>query len=248
MPNANDNISASQLASHIFSGIWATPSCCQVSSTTATQSPAEVHPIPHVLPLIMESHNAALYGPYQPCPIVARDFTADDVTQLKTKLAEFVTYVHIHISLCLFHFNDLFVFSYVLCECLSARISLPGRHRSVRLSSFALIKFAITHSAVEAHPQITNDPAKRAPRSLYFTWDFLRRTEHNLLQVNVPALVANDEVALEAYNDVLGRVALSCTIITDETGETCRIITQNEPVDFGVEVREKARALQEPAA
>lgn len=112
----------------------------------------------------------------------------------------------------------------------------------------ALIKFAITHSAVEAHPQITNDPARRAPRSLYFTWDFLRRTEHNLLQVNVPALVANDEVALEAYNDVLGRVALSCTIITDETGETCRIITQNEPVDFGVEVREKARALQEPAA
>lgn len=132
-PNANDIISASQLASHIFSGIWATPSCCQVSSTTVTQSPAEVHPIPHVLPLIMESHNAALYGPYQPCPIVARDFTANDVTQLKTKLAELVTYVHIHISLCLFHFNDLFVFSYVLC--LSARVSLPGRHRSVRLSS-----------------------------------------------------------------------------------------------------------------
>lgn len=41
----------------------------------------------------MESHNAALYGPYQPCPIVARDFTANDVTQLKTKLAELVTYV-----------------------------------------------------------------------------------------------------------------------------------------------------------
>lgn len=68
------------------------------------------------------------------------------------------------------------------------------------------------------------------------------------MQVNVPALVANDEVALEAYNDVLGRVALSCTIITDETGGACRIITQNEPIDFGVEVREKAKALQEPAA
>lgn len=55
-------------------------------------------------------------------------------------------------------------------------------------------------------------------------------------------------MALEAYNDVLGRVALSCSIITDETGGTCRMITQNEPVDFGVEAREKARALQEPAA
>jgi len=141
----------------------------------------------------MESHNAALYGPYQPCPIVQKDFTANDVTRLKTKLAELVT-------------------------------------------------------AVEAHPRITNDPARRAPRSLYFTWDFLRRTEHNLLQVDVPALVANDEVALEAYNDVLGRVSLSCTIITDETGEACRIITQNAPVDFGAEVREKAKALQRPAA
>lgn len=40
----------------------------------------------------------------------------------------------------------------------------------------------------------------------------------------------------------------SCTIITDETGGACRIITQNEPIDFGVEVREKAKALQEPAA
>ncbi|MCJ1347673.1 hypothetical protein MMC31_005901, partial [Peltigera leucophlebia] len=102
--------------------------------------------------------------------------------------------------------------------------------------------------AVEAHPQITNNPARNAPRSLYFTWDFLRRTEYNLLQVNVPALVVNNEVALEAYNDVLGRVALSCMIITDETGGTCRMITQNEPVDFGVEVREKARALEAPAA
>lgn len=48
----------------------------------------------------MESHNAALYGPYQPRPIVARDFTANDVTQLKTKLAELVTYLaHMFLSL-----------------------------------------------------------------------------------------------------------------------------------------------------
>ena len=54
-------------------------------------------------------------------------------------------------------------------------------------------------------------------------------------------------MALEAYNDVLGRVALSCMIITDETGGFCRRVTQNEPVDFGVEVRERARALEAPA-
>lgn len=49
----------------------------------------------------MESHNAALYGPYQPCPIEARDFTANDVAQLKTKLAALVTYVHVYLSLSL---------------------------------------------------------------------------------------------------------------------------------------------------
>ena len=54
-------------------------------------------------------------------------------------------------------------------------------------------------------------------------------------------------MALEAYNDVLGRVALSCMIITDETGDFCRMVTQNEPVDFGIEVRERARALEAPA-
>lgn len=57
----------------------------------------------------MESHNAELYGPYQPCPIVARNFTANDVTKLKTKLAELVTYVHINL-LSLFHFTTFRVF------------------------------------------------------------------------------------------------------------------------------------------
>lgn len=95
---------------------------CQVSTTRATQSPAEVHPIPHLHPLIMESHNAALYGPYQPCPIVERDFTPNDVTQLKTKLAELVTYVH-NLSLSLLPFHDFSCFSLW-----SAGISLPARY------------------------------------------------------------------------------------------------------------------------
>lgn len=39
----------------------------------------------------MESHNAELYGPYQPSPILARDFTANDVAQLKAKVGALVT-------------------------------------------------------------------------------------------------------------------------------------------------------------
>lgn len=96
-------------------------------------------------------------------------------------------------------------------------------------------------SAIEAHPQLTSDPAKNAPRALFFTWDFIRRTEFNLSKVNVPALVANDEEALESYNDCLGRMVLSSLIIEDPV--KCAMITQNEPVDFGDEVRAKVADL-----
>lgn len=96
-------------------------------------------------------------------------------------------------------------------------------------------------TAIEAHPQLTSDPAKNAPRALFFTWDFIRRTEFNLSKVNVPALVANDEEALESYNDCLGRMVLSSLIIEDPV--KCAMITQNEPVDFGDEVRAKVADL-----
>lgn len=89
-------------------------------------------------------------------------------------------------------------------------------------------------SAIEAHPLLTSDPAKNAPRALFFTWDFIRRTEFNLSRVNVPALVASDEVALEAYNDCLGRSHLFSMLIKDPV--KCAMITQHEPVDFGAEV------------
>lgn len=85
---------------------------------------------------------------------------------------------------------------------------------------------------------MTGDPGRNAPRALFFTWDFIRRTESNLSKINIPALVANDEVALESYNDCLGRITLSSLIIEDPA--TCAAITQNTPVDFGAEVRARA--------
>lgn len=97
-------------------------------------------------------------------------------------------------------------------------------------------------SAIEAHPLMTRDPGRNAPRALFFTWDFIRRTEFNLSRINIPALVANDEVALESYNDCLGRMALSGMIIEDPA--KCAMITQNEPVDFGADVRAKVAAFQ----
>ncbi len=84
-----------------------------------------------------------------------------------------------------------------------------------------------------------------APRALYFVWDFLRRTELNLSQVDVPALAANNDGALESYNDVLGRISLACQIISDESGRMCRMITQNDAVDFGAEARARAKDLTE---
>ncbi|MCJ1464079.1 hypothetical protein MMC07_002691 [Pseudocyphellaria aurata] len=89
--------------------------------------------------------------------------------------------------------------------------------------------------AIESHPLLTDDPGRDAPRALYFTWDFIRRTEFNLSHVDIPALLTNDEVALEAYNDCLGRIMLSGMIVEDPI--KCAMITQSEAVDFGAEVR-----------
>ena len=97
-------------------------------------------------------------------------------------------------------------------------------------------------SAIEAHPLLADDPARNTPRALFFTWDFIRRTGFNLSQIDIPALVANDETALESYNDCLGRIALSTLIIEDPV--KCAAITQSEPVDFGTEVRARAADLR----
>lgn len=97
------------------------------------------------------------------------------------------------------------------------------------------------YSAINAHPLLTDDPASNAPKALFFTWEFIRRTEFNLSQIDIPALVANDEVALESYNDCLGRMMVFSMIIEDP--EKCAMITQNEPVDFGAEVRARMTDL-----
>lgn len=57
----------------------------------------------------------------------------------------------------------------------------------------------------------------------------------------MPALLTSDKVALEAYNDCLGRISLFKLIIGDST--CCREFTQNEPVDFGPGVRARAADL-----
>lgn len=92
---------------------------------------------------------------------------------------------------------------------------------------------------------MTRTPATDAPKALYFTWDFVRRTDFLASEIDITALAAKDPVALEAFQDCLGRAMLADKIIGDETGETCRSITFNEPVDFGPEVRAKSKAVVE---
>ncbi len=97
--------------------------------------------------------------------------------------------------------------------------------------------------ALEAHPLMTSTPATTAPKALYFTWDFVQRTKHNLSQINTQALFSNDPVAREAYSDCVGRSVLTDIIIHDQSGKANLMFPQSEPLDWGEEIRAKAKEL-----
>jgi hypothetical protein len=83
-----------------------------------------------------------------------------------------------------------------------------------------------------------------APRPLYYVWDFVQRTKHNLSRIDIGKLQAGDAAALEEYQDAFGRSCLSALLIEDKQGKMLKQIAPGEtPVDFGDTVREKARAL-----
>lgn len=84
-----------------------------------------------------------------------------------------------------------------------------------------------------------------SPKALYWVWDFVQRTRHNLTQISIPDLDTNEPQALEVYSDALGRSLMSRMMICDRSGRTVRAMTLGqEPVDFGEVARERAEALR----
>ena len=87
-------------------------------------------------------------------------------------------------------------------------------------------------------------PASSSPKGLWYTYDFAQTTRTKLLAIPIPKLEAGDENALEAYSDCMGRCMMSQKIICDESGMMSALMSGGAgPVDFGKDVREKAKAL-----
>lgn len=87
-----------------------------------------------------------------------------------------------------------------------------------------------------------NPPA--TPKCLWYTWDFVQRTRFNINNIDIGALDAGDLAAAEAYEDAVGRCALTNMIISDTSGRTAEQICGERAVDFGANVRAKAKALR----
>ncbi|KAI9847652.1 MAG: hypothetical protein M1830_007340 [Pleopsidium flavum] len=97
--------------------------------------------------------------------------------------------------------------------------------------------------ALEAHPSMNRTNPVDSNKSLFFTWDFVQRTRHNLSKIDIAKLAANDPTAQEEYMDVIGRASLSNMIISDSSGEMMKKMTGEPPLDFGPDARAKAAAL-----
>ncbi|PKX91681.1 uncharacterized protein P174DRAFT_443658 [Aspergillus novofumigatus IBT 16806] len=93
-------------------------------------------------------------------------------------------------------------------------------------------------------------PANAAPNThptLFFLFDFVRNTHRELQEIDMDKFRAGDANARSMAQDVLGRNNFTNTLVNDTTGKLALMTggDPNNPVDFGEEIREKAKALVE---
>ncbi|KAF7131011.1 hypothetical protein CNMCM5793_003946 [Aspergillus hiratsukae] len=105
-------------------------------------------------------------------------------------------------------------------------------------------KMADLLSSFEAHPQM--QPPNTHP-TLFFLFDFVRNTHRELLDIDMDKFNAGDANARSQAQDVLGRNNFTNTLVNDTTGKLALMTggDPTNPVDFGEEIREKAKALVE---
>lgn len=84
----------------------------------------------------------------------------------------------------------------------------------------------------------------QAHPTLFFLFDFVRNSRTQLQAIDANKL---DRAAHEQVQEVLSRNNLASMLIGDTTGKLVLITggDPSRPVDFGDEIREKARALTE---
>ncbi|MCJ1389763.1 hypothetical protein MMC18_002620 [Xylographa bjoerkii] len=123
--------------------------------------------------------------------------------------------------------------------------SIPSSELNNITSGAFASRIAALVEALEAHPLMNRSNPKASPKSLFWVWDFVTRTQQMLGQLDVAALQSGDMAAGEKYQDVIGRCAMSKQMIASDKGDMMlRMMCQGEqPVQFSEEVKQKARAL-----
>lgn len=83
--------------------------------------------------------------------------------------------------------------------------------------------------------------------TVFFLFDFIRNTHRELKQIDLDKFQAGDADARSQAQDVLGRNNFAHVLVNDTTGKLALMTggDPTNPVDFGDEIRVKARELTE---
>lgn len=83
--------------------------------------------------------------------------------------------------------------------------------------------------------------------TIFFLMDFVRNTHQVLKRVDAQKYAAGEQAAREQVQEVVGRNQFACMLLNDSSGKLSLMTGSdpNNPVDFGPNVKAKARALME---
>lgn len=98
--------------------------------------------------------------------------------------------------------------------------------------------------AFDAHPQI--QPPSPHP-TIFFLKDFVKNTHDQLKKVDADKFASGDKAAQDAVKEVVGRNQFATLLLNDSSGKLSLMTGSdpNDPVDFGPDIKAKARALSE---
>ncbi|MCJ1443180.1 MAG: hypothetical protein MMC23_003678 [Stictis urceolatum] len=126
-----------------------------------------------------------------------------------------------------------------------APLPMSRQHPSTMLNELDRRLLALIES-LESHPNMDHDnPTNTHPKSLYYTWDFVQRTRHELSQISRANLDAGETQAKERFVEVVGRCKMVRMLVTDRSGDMVRKVTGGQAgVDFGPVARARAEVLR----
>ncbi|BCR91571.1 uncharacterized protein ACHE_70414A [Aspergillus chevalieri] len=99
-------------------------------------------------------------------------------------------------------------------------------------------------TAFESHPQM--QPPATHP-TIFFLFDFVRTTHRTLKSIDAEKFRTGDNEAREQAQEVLSRNQFANMLVSDRSGKLALMTggDPTNPLDFGDDIRGKARALTE---